>query len=199
MGDSIGIRVPRGTLNCFMMIGDAQGSVSFTLEKSAQDHASKLGRDPESEVSAIMMDLASHYRCSVCVLALRRNQQIHLNAKCKMGKTVFESDVNLNDNDGDAFQLFHHHIGRRLPIVIYDAACDEKVRTDPFVVEAPHVRFYAAAPIFSADGVCLGTLCIVDTGPRASFELSEADTLCQQASVVARLLGERSKDDAKEP
>ena len=41
-----------------------------------------------------------------------------------------------------------------------------RFRDHPFVVGAPHIRFYAGAPVHSSDGFLLGTLCLIDTEPR---------------------------------
>ncbi len=50
--------------------------------------------------------------------------------------------------------------------VVPDAAWDERFQDNPFVVGAPHLRFYAGAPITAADGHALGALCVADPMPR---------------------------------
>lgn len=43
---------------------------------------------------------------------------------------------------------------------------DSRFRDNPFVVEQPHVRYYAGAPLCTPDGNRMGTLCIIDRVPR---------------------------------
>eukprot|EP00928_Gymnodinium_smaydae_P023865 TRINITY_DN19522_c0_g1_i1.p1 TRINITY_DN19522_c0_g1~~TRINITY_DN19522_c0_g1_i1.p1 ORF type:complete len:203 (+),score=26.83 TRINITY_DN19522_c0_g1_i1:63-611(+) len=140
----------------------------------------------DETVIKALSNVASFYGCSSCVLALRQNAVMHVVAACQRGNIVFEREVPLIDEN--KFQLFHHHVGRSLPTIVYDAADNERLKSEPCVVGEPHVRFYAAAPIYSASMECCGTLCIIDRMPRACFDLNEADYLRKQATTVANVL-----------
>ena len=47
-----------------------------------------------------------------------------------------------------------------------DAALDERFAEHVLVKGDPHIRFYAGAPLATADGHLLGTMCVLDREPR---------------------------------
>ncbi len=69
------------------------------------------------------------------------------------------------------------------PLVIPDARRDPRFSDNPLVTAEPYIRFYAGQPLADAQGMKLGTLCILDHRPRT---LSQADLdLLKDLAAVA--------------
>lgn len=76
-----------------------------------------------------------------------------------------------------------HAILQNDVLVVPDARADARFRDNPFVTGAPHIRFYAGAPLISGDGFKLGTVCLIDTVPR-DFSAADAAMLADFAAIV---------------
>ncbi|MGE4322952.1 MAG: PAS domain-containing protein [Sphingobium sp.] len=86
----------------------------------------------------------------------------------------------------------HAMLGDAL-FVVADATLDPRFMDDALVVGAPHARFYAGAPLISADGVPLGALCVMDGNPRAALTALQHQGLMLMArQVVDRLEARRA-------
>ena len=59
-------------------------------------------------------------------------------------------------------------------LVVEDLQEDPRFRENPLVTQAPHLRFYAGAPIVDRHGYALGTIAVVDTKPRKFSELQRS-------------------------
>ena len=59
-----------------------------------------------------------------------------------------------------------HALDEIEPLVVNDTLDDERFAENPLVVGSPHIRFYAGIPVCVA-GEAVGTLCLIDTKPRA--------------------------------
>jgi diguanylate cyclase (GGDEF)-like protein len=77
--------------------------------------------------------------------------------------------------------------------VIEDATRDPRFQHNPLVVGAPHIRFYAGAPILAEDGAALGTVSVIDTVPRR-FEQADRQMLARLADTARSLLELHRRD-----
>jgi PAS domain S-box-containing protein len=78
-------------------------------------------------------------------------------------------------------------------LLVHDACADPRFRDNPLVTGAPHVRFYAGAPLITREGHRIGTLCALDTRPRARVSTAQIDLLTQLAALVVEQLQLRAE------
>nr|XP_019046419.1 two-component system sensor protein [Kwoniella bestiolae CBS 10118]OCF25349.1 two-component system sensor protein [Kwoniella bestiolae CBS 10118] len=72
------------------------------------------------------------------------------------------------------------------PFVVLDTKLDWRFEKNPQVIGAPHIRFYAGAPLRTMDGHNIGSLCIIDDKPRAEFPPRSRLILKEFAAVAMR-------------
>jgi len=85
----------------------------------------------------------------------------------------FKSVFGLEPGQTPREEAFCDHTIRRGPgeiMVIPDARSDPRFRNNPQVAGPPFVRFPAGAVLSSTDGLALGSLCVIDSQPRADLD-----------------------------
>jgi GAF domain-containing protein len=75
---------------------------------------------------------------------------------------------------------------------VADTERDLRFADHPGVSGYPHVRFYAGAPLVTAEGQALGTLCVADTVPRRLTEQQQSSLRALARQVMAQLELRRS-------
>lgn len=78
------------------------------------------------------------------------------------------------------------------PFQVLDATLDSRFRDNPLVTGEPGIRFYAGMPLITPEGLGLGSICVIDTQPRAAMSEYELSMLGHFAKLtMARILSLR--------
>ncbi len=115
----------------------------------------------------------------------------------------FKSTVGLNATETHRDLAFcAHAILKPQVLVIPDARADERFAHNLLVTDPPFIRFYAGAPLITAEGYALGTLCVIDTEPRdlSPLQVKTLEALARQVvgQLEMRLMLQRLNQEAEE-
>jgi adenylate cyclase len=77
-------------------------------------------------------------------------------------------------------------------LIVPDLAAHPRYRNYPLVVGEPYLRFYCGAPLVTAEGFALGTLCVIDTVPH-QLDKAQEEWLRRVARQALIALGLRHK------
>ena len=72
-------------------------------------------------------------------------------------------------------------------MVVLDASTDPRFASNPLVTSDPGIRFYAGAPLKTAQGAPLGSLCVLDTAPHDELSALQRSGLETLAGAVMTL------------
>lgn len=79
----------------------------------------------------------------------------------------FKSSIGLQDRETPRDVAFCNRVVESgTDVVIADASSDPRFAANPYVVNDPHIRFYAGVPLQTPEGFTIGTLCVMDQTPR---------------------------------
>lgn len=87
----------------------------------------------------------------------------------------------------------HAMLGSEL-FVIPDAMQDPRFADNGLVTQAPHIRFYAGAPLVNSEGQPLGALCVIDYAPREGLTPLQQQGLTVLGRQVTLFLEARRAD-----
>ena len=95
--------------------------------------------------------------------------------KSKMGMETCETPRDIS--------FCGHAINEPGPLVVTDAAEDERFLDNPLVTGPPFVRFYAGHPVCCPNGYRIGAFCLIDPKPRTLTD-EELETLRDLAKLI---------------
>ena len=137
---------------------------------------------PEPNFDRITQTAAMIFHTPIATIALLDRQRYWL--KSKLGVTATEMSRRSSFCD---FTVEQKHV-----FAVADAQCDVRFVAAPLVVEPPHIRWYAGAPLITPSGVAVGSLCVLDTVARPAPNEEQAAILLNLAGTVVELLEARS-------
>lgn len=110
--------------------------------------------------------------------------------------------VSLIDTDRQWFKSHHGLDARETPrelafcahailddqlFIVEDSAQDPRFADNPLATGAPHVKFYAGAPLIISKNIRLGTLCVIDDHPRSLSQQQKSALQALARQVVSQL------------
>ncbi len=142
------------------------------------DAAALAGDDRLTEITRFAADLCD---TPICLVSL-----------VEQDRQWFPAKTGLDVDETPRSSSFCAHAMRgQGPMVVADATVDPRFRENPLVTGEPNIRFYAGAPLLSAEGAPLGALCVIDTAPREALTNLQMQGLSVMATAVSSLLAER--------
>ena len=123
---------------------------------AALDRYAVLDTEPEQNFDDVVRLVADTFGAPIAAVSLVAEHRQWFKAETGMGvrETSFETSF-------CAIAILQRDV-----MVVPDATQDERFVSNPLVVGAPGVRFYAGALLETSEGLPLGALCVLDTKPR---------------------------------
>ena len=139
-----------------------------------------LDTPPEQRFDRIVQFAAEEFDMPIVLVSL-------VDAK----RQWFKARVGLDACETDRESSFcGHAIHRPELFIVENALDDERFFDNPLVTGAPHIRFYAGAPLQLPGGEIVGTLCMIDSRPRRLDAVDQAIFSSLRELVVGELVGQ---------
>jgi GAF domain-containing protein len=126
-----------------------------------------LDTPPEQRFDRIVQFAALHLQVPIVIMTLVDRDRQWFKARTGLAPTETPRAVS----------FCGHAIHDDRVMVVEDARADARFVDNPLVTGDPGIRFYAGAPLVLADGLRLGTLCLIDRQARRLHPV-EQQVLC---------------------
>lgn len=137
----------------------------------------------EPEFDKIVREAAASLGVPIALVSLLdENRQWF---KAKVGITANETPLSMS--------FCTHAVQQNGVFEVPDATRDPRFAKNPLVTGEPNIRFYAGVPLRTQNGGRIGTICVIDSKPRAGLSIREQDYLIALAERVMMLLEDRRK------
>ncbi|PSQ68800.1 MAG: hypothetical protein BRD29_02940 [Bacteroidetes bacterium QH_2_67_10] len=144
-----------------------------------------LDTPPEESFDRLTRLAAAHFDAPIALVTLVADE-----------RQWFKSCIGFDRRETNREVSFcHHALQSNGPLVVEDATEEGRFRDNPLVTGPKHIRFYAGAPLRTPDGYALGTLCVMDTQPRA-FSDEDVTHLRDFAAAAMDALEQRRRAEA---
>lgn len=158
-----------GAAGAFLFSADEQESERLT----ALDRTQLLDSVPEARFDRYTQQAKDYFQVSSSIIALLDDRRMFL--KSVLGP--------IEQNLPREITFCHATIRNAGPLIVQDAAEDERFQKNPLVLGEPFIRFYAGHPLRGPAGWTVGTLCVIDQKPR-NFSEKDGQFLRNLARLV---------------
>lgn len=143
-----------------------------------------LDTSPERDFDDIVKLASEICQTPIAALAFIDKNRQWLKSKIGIDTTEYPRELSFSAHT-------INHLDKNL--VVENALKDDRFSENPLVVDSPNIRFYAGVSLVNAQGLPLGTLCVVDIKPRKldDFQFMALEKLANQ---VLNLLELRRKN-----
>lgn len=150
--------------------------INETLRQQAVNELRALEHSDDEVFELIVGLAAAYFAAPIVLISIVDEQRQWFSARVGLDVTQTPRDVS----------FCAHALSRSEVLEIEDASQDERFKHNPLVTGAPGIRYYAGAPLMTAQGLGLGTLCLIDTQPRPAMSEAERGVLQRYAQLVMR-------------
>lgn len=144
-----------------------------------------LDTPPERRLDKIVEFAANEFKVPICLISLIDSERQWFKARVGLEACETARDIS----------FCGHALASSELLLVPDARLDARFQDNPLVLGAPHIRFYAGAPLACRDGLVIGTLCLIDTVPRTLDAVEQAILGSLRDLVVLELMSPQALAD----